>query len=126
MQIELFGHPNWSKENFDSTNLQLLNAKITTSYYVNSNQSNVRDFERKYAAKYKLTPSEYAYKGFDTGYFFGYMLAKYGDDYPEALLSENYKGLQTQYKFTKYPQWGYVNTYIRILEFDGYKYVPVD
>lgn len=126
VQIELFGHPNWSRENFDATNLQLLNAKITTSYYVNSNQSNVRDFESKYRAKHKLAPSEYAYKGFDTGYFFGYMLSKYGNDYPEALLSENYKGLQTQYKFSRFPQWGYVNTYIRILEFDGYKFVPID
>lgn len=126
VQIELYGHPNWSRESFDLTNLQLLNAKITTSYYVNSNQSNVRDFESKYRARYKLEPSEYAYKGFDTGYFFGYMLAKYGNDYPEALLSENYKGLQTQYNFTRYPQWGYVNTYIRILEFNGYKYVPLD
>lgn len=124
--IELIGHPNWSRGSYDSFNLQLLKAKITTSYYVSSNKSNVRDFQRKYREEFKMEPSEYAYKGFDTGYFFGYMLGKYGPEYSDHMLAEEYKGLQTNYKFEKYPQWGYVNTYIRILEFDGYNYIPID
>src|SRR5690606_33390536 len=124
--IELIGHPNWSRASYDNFNLQLLKAKITTSYYVSSNKSNVRDFQRKYREEFKLEPSEYAYKGFDTGYFFGYMLGKYGPEYSDHMLAEEYKGLQTNYKFEKYPQWGYVNTYIRILEFDGYNYIPID
>jgi len=124
--IELIGHPNWSRASYDNFNLQLLKAKITTSYYVSSNKSNVRDFQRKYREEFKLEPSEYAYKGFDTGYFFGYMLGKYGPEYPKHMLAEEYKGLQTNYIFEKYPQWGYVNTYIRILEFDGYNYIAID
>jgi len=126
LKMELFGHPNWAKLSFDNFNLEALKAKVTTSYYVNSNKSNVRDFERKYKEEFNIEPSEYAYKGFDTGYFFGYLLGKYGADYPKYLTSEEYNGLQTNYKFEKSPQWGYVNTYIRILQFDGYKYVPVN
>jgi len=125
-KVELFGHPNWVKASYNTFDLQNLKAKITTTYYVNSNKSNVRDFKRKYRDQFKVEPSEYAYKGFDTGYFFGYMLSKYGSDYPENLISEEYNGLQTNYRFQKFPQWGYVNTYIQILEFDGYHYVPVD
>jgi len=125
IKIELFGHPNWIKGSYDSFNLQVLRTKITTSYYVNSTKSNVRDFERKYKEEFKMEPSEYSYKGFDTGYFFGYMLGKYGPDYPEHLISEEYNGLQTNYHFEKNAQWGYVNTFIRILQFDGSQYFPV-
>ena len=126
LTIELFGHPNWSKASFDSINLNLLKTKITTSYYVNTFKSNVRDFERKYIEEFRIKPSEYAYKGFDTGYFFGSLLGKYGADYPNHLTSEEYNGLQTNYRFEKNSQWGYVNSYIRILQFDGNDYVPVN
>lgn len=126
LTIELFGHPNWSKASFDNINLNLLKTKITTSYYVNTFKSNVRDFERKYIEEFRIKPSEYAYKGFDTGYFFGSLLGKYGADYPNHLTSEEYNGLQTNYRFEKNSQWGYVNSYIRILQFDGNDYVPVN
>lgn len=126
LSIELFGHPNWSKASFDHPNLSTLKTKITTSFYVSPEKSNVRDFERKYLEEFKIKPSEYAYKGFDTGYFFGSLLGKYGVDYPQYLISEEYSGLQTNYRFEKNPKWGYVNSYIRILQFDGYQYVPVN
>jgi len=126
VSVELFGHPNWSKASFDNFNLSNLKTKITTSFYVNSNNSDVRDFERKYLEEFKVKPSEYAYKGFDTGYFFGTLLGKYGVNYPQYLTSEEYSGLQTNYRFEKNAKWGYVNAYIRILQFDGYQYVPVD
>lgn len=125
-RIEVFGHPNWVKASYNTSNLHALKAKATTTYYVNLSKSNVRDFQKKYREQFKVEPSEYSYKGYDTGYFFGYMLSKYGTDYPQHLVSEEYNGLQTNYRFQKYPQWGYVNTYIQVLEFDGYAYVPVD
>jgi len=124
--IELFGHPNWNKGSFDSLNLSILKTKITTSFYVDSDRSNVRDFRRKYLEEFKIQPSEYAYKGFDTGYFFGTLLGEYGVNYPEHMISEDYNGLQTNYRFEKNPQWGYVNSYIQMLQFDGSQYVPVN
>jgi hypothetical protein len=124
--IELFGHPNWSKASFDQLNLNTLKTKITTSFYVSPEKSNVRDFERKYVEEFEIKPSEYAYKGFDTGYFFGTLLGKYGVDYSQYLISEEYSGLQTNYRFEKNPKWGYVNSYIRILQFDVYQYIPVN
>lgn len=126
VKIDLFGHPNWSRGSFDTFNLELLNTKISTSFYVNSDKSTVRDFQRKYKEQFKIEPTEYAYKGFDTGFFFGYMLAKYGAEYPEHLTDETYVGVQTDYHFEKDPTWGYVNVFVRILEFNGYKYVPIN
>jgi ABC-type branched-subunit amino acid transport system substrate-binding protein len=124
--IQLVGHPNWAKSSFQATNLNQLNTIITSSYYVDSSSNKVRDFQRQYMEEYKMEPSEFAYKGFDTGYFFGSLLIKYGPEYPNALIKETYKGLQTNYKFEHNPKWGYVNTFIQILQFDGYQYLPIN
>lgn len=125
-EIQLVGHPNWAKSSFQNVNLRELNTIITSSYYVDPTSSKVKDFQRQYMQEFKLEPTEFAYKGFDTGYFFGSLLIKYGADYPKALLKETYKGLQTNYTFEHSPRWGYVNTFIQILQFDGYQYQPVN
>lgn len=123
--IQLIGHPNWAKSSFQSTNLRDLNTIITTSYHVDPSNSKVRSFQQQYNREFKIDPSEFAYKGYDTGYFFGSLLTKYGPDYAKSLLDESYKGLQTSYTFNYNPKWGYVNTFIQILQFDGYQYQPI-
>lgn len=124
-EIQLVGHPNWVKSSFQNVNLRELNTIITSSYYVDPTSAKVKDFRRQYMQEFKIEPTEFAYKGFDTGYFFGSLLVKYGLDYPNALLKETYKGLQTNYTFEHSPIWGYVNTFIQILQFDGYQYQPI-
>lgn len=124
--IDLYGHPNWAKMNLDPQLLTSLNTRITTSSYVNPGDRATRDFQQAYIQAYKVDPTEYAYKGYDTGYFFGYMLAQYGEENMNALEEETYKGLQTNYVFEQDPSWGFVNTFIRILRFDGYAFRPED
>jgi ABC-type branched-subunit amino acid transport system substrate-binding protein len=125
-EIQLVGHPNWARSSFQNTNLRDLNTIITTSYYVDSSNNKVRNFQQQYMKEFKIEPSEFAYKGYDTGYFFGLLLSKYGPDYSKSLLKESYKGLQTNYTFNYNPKWGYVNTFIQILQFDGYQYQPIN
>jgi hypothetical protein len=125
-EIQLVGHPNWAKSSFQNANLKELNTIITASSHVGPSSNKVRDFQRQYREEFKIEPSEFAYKGFDTGYFFGSLLIKYGPEYPDALLKETYRGLQTNYKFEYNPKWGYVNTFIQILQFDGYQYQPIN
>lgn len=124
--IQLAGHPSWIKMKFQASNLKELNTIITTNFYVDENTGKVLSFKRQYKEAYKIEPTEFSYKGFDTGYFFGSLLAKYGPDYREHLTKESYKGLQTRYTFEHNSKWGYVNTFIQILEFDGYEYQPIN
>lgn len=125
LRIELFGHPNWSKLSLDPGYLENLHTKITSSFYVDHSSRVVRDFEQDYRSQFEMDPSEYAYKGYDTGYFFGRLLTKYGSSYTQSLENETYNGLQTNYIFEKNPTWGFVNTYIHILQFDGVGFRPV-
>ncbi|MBK1441482.1 hypothetical protein JHJ32_15905 [Parapedobacter sp. ISTM3] len=120
-RINLFGHPNWSKLAFDEHDgLSNFQAAITTSYYIDSQASDVRRFGLRYQQEFGIAPTEFAYKGYDAAYYFGGLLAKYGAGYKEHIVQEEYVGLHNAFKFEYNPSWGYVNNAIAILQYrDG-------
>lgn len=101
-KIELFGHPNWLKANYLVQNkLQALNTRISSSFYIKYKLKNVKDFISRYRREFGSEPSEYAFKGFDIGYYFGGMLVKYGKNYPRHLTETVYPGLHNNFRFIK-------------------------
>ncbi|WP_158796798.1 ABC transporter substrate-binding protein [Pedobacter sp. L105] len=123
--IDLFGHPNWGKQDYNTDKLQLLNTKVTSSYRVDYKSQAVTAFIRKYRHDFDFEPSEYSFKGFDEGFYFGTMLAKYGRGYLKHLTEEKYKGLQNSFSFVKDDQLGYINTELFLLEYKNYTLNPV-
>ncbi|SEN17061.1 substrate-binding protein [bacterium A37T11] len=124
-QIQLFGHPNWSKLDLNDAYLQQLNTRITASYYIDVQAENVKAFIHKYTERYQVSPSEFSYKGYDAGTFFGQLLHKYGKDYPMHLTEESYRGLHNLFKFAYNPNWGYSNTNIMLLGFSNGQFRPL-
>lgn len=125
-QLELFGHPNWSKQNYNTEKLQSLKTRITTSYYVDYKNQDVIRFVRNYRRLNQLEPGEFAFKGFDTGYYFGMLFASHGSSYLKYLTKTNYKGLQNSFHFIKDEKLGYINTSLFLLEFKNYALTPVE
>ncbi|WP_316780038.1 amino acid ABC transporter substrate-binding protein [Pedobacter antarcticus] len=125
-QLELFGHPNWSKQNYNTEKLQSLKTRITTSYYVDYKNQDVIRFIRNYRRLNQLEPGEFAFKGFDTGYYFGMLFAAHGSSYLKYLTKTNYKGLQNSFHFIKDEKLGYINTSLFLLEFKNYALTPVE
>lgn len=124
--IELFGHPNWIKANYLSQEkMQALKSRISTSYFVNYKAQNVKNFIARYRDEYSIEPSEYSFKGFDIGYYFGGLLQKYGKDYADHLEDNNYQGLHTVFKFYKDPKLGYINTELLLLRYTNFELQPV-
>jgi len=126
MQIDLFGHPNWLKQNYNTDKLQQLSTKITTSYWVDYKSAAVNSFVKKYRKLNRFEPGEYAFKGFDTGFYFGKLMAGYGANYLNYLATVKYKGLQNSYLFKKDEQLGYINTSLFLLEYKNYALNPVE
>ncbi|MET1056952.1 MAG: amino acid ABC transporter substrate-binding protein [Pedobacter sp.] len=126
MQIDLFGHPNWSKQNYNTDKLQLLKTRITASYFVDYKSQPVNSFVKKYRSLYRFEPGEYAFKGFDAGLYFGKLLSAHGGNYLNYLAADRYKGLQNSYLFKKDEQLGYINTSLFLLAYKNYALNPVE
>ncbi|MCZ4224527.1 ABC transporter substrate-binding protein [Pedobacter rhodius] len=118
--LNLFGHPLWSKQNYPADKLQTLNTIISSSYKVDYRNPNVINFVKSYRKKYGFEPGEYAFKGFDEGYYFGKLMSTYGEDYLEYLTKEKYKGLHNSFTFVYDDQLGYINTSLVLLRYKNF------
>ena len=115
--IALLGHPNWVKQNYNVTQLQDLKTVISTSYHIDYKSSAVINFIKKYRQEFSYEPSEYSFKGFDIGFYFGKLLAKHGAAYRDFITKEKYKGLHNSLEFDNDPQTGYYNTALKLLQY---------
>ncbi|GAA4780568.1 hypothetical protein GCM10023231_04590 [Olivibacter ginsenosidimutans] len=123
--ITLIGHPNWNKLDLNPDHLETLNTCISSSYYVDENSTATGVFRANYVKAFNVAPSEFAYKGYDTGVFFAKLLAKYPKDYVEHLVKEKHKGVAIGFAFVFNPTTGYVNNSVRLLRFNRRAYRPL-
>ncbi len=125
--IQLFGHPSWSKLGFDAEDgLAAFDTRITTSYYIDKSATDVRRFDQQYQSEFGIAPTEFAYKGYDAAYYFGSLLVKYGPDYRLHLEDTGYKGLHNTFKWEYNAAWGYVNNAIAILQYGSSGFRPIN
>ncbi|MDQ7949799.1 MAG: ABC transporter substrate-binding protein [Pedobacter sp.] len=118
-EIDLFGHPNWIKQNYKIEQLQGLGTIISTSYKIDYKSEGVIDFIKKYRAKYHFEPSEYSFKGFDIGFYFARLLAKHGPNFLEYLTKDDYRGLHNRFSFAYHPKYGYFNQELMLLRYQN-------
>lgn len=123
--IALIGHPNWIKLNLNNEYLAALRTCITSSYYTDLSKQETAEFKAVYGERYKIQPTEFAYKGYDTGKFFGTLLAKYPTDYVKQLTEQKGDGIAIGFAFAFDPNSGYVNHHVQLLRFNGDGYKPL-
>jgi len=124
--INIFGHPNWAKQNYNVDQIQALNTIISSSYYINYKDGDVIDFVKKYRKEFNFEPSEYSFKGFDIGFYFGKLLAKHGANYIDFITKEKYKGLHNDFEFSFNPKDGYLNTSLMLLQYKNLSLNKID
>lgn len=124
--INLFGHPNWIKQSYNTQQLQGLNAILSSSYQINYKSKDVINLVKKYRSKFNFEPSEYAFKGFDIGFYFGKLLAKYGLNYLDYLTKEKHQGLHNSFSFSYNPLYGYYNTDLMLLQYKNFNLNKID
>jgi len=116
----LFGHPDWVKQNYNTDQLQALNTYVTSSYKVDYTRSEVNVFIKQYRALFNFEPGEYAFKGFDIGFYFGKLLAQHGQSYLKHLTKDKYKGLHNTFSFVHDNALGYINTSLMLLHYKNF------
>ena len=120
LNIDLFGHPDWTKQGYNTDKLQSLNTIISSSYKIDFTRREVSSFIKKYRAAYHFEPGEYAYKGFDIGLYFANLMAVHGKNYIQFLTKEKYRGLHNSLSFIYDPKMGYLNTSLMLLKYRNF------
>lgn len=120
-QITVIGLPEWEKfGNIESKYLLDLNAVIFMSSYIDYDSEEIKEFIQAYRTKYFDEPLNYAYSGFDAGYFFLRALLYFGDDFEKCLNETGTRLIQNQFHFERSDDGGYDNINWNILKYYDY------
>lgn len=108
--FRLYGHPLWERFDFSAyPHFAAYDPLITAESHFDSMSGVARGFDRSYQESFGVNPSDYAYKGYDAGRYFGFLISKYGSDFSSHIKDEVFRGLYSDYKFNYNDRWGYVN-----------------
>ncbi len=137
-KVEVYGMPQWkSYESIEPEYLTSLNVHITSASYVDYSAQAVKDFQQKFYEATGTIPNDDAFNGYDVTLFTGKMLSRYGLSFPQNIDRESFRGLHGDFRFSEiftagnlddgYNQPDYLeNTFVHILKFDKYGFVPAE
>lgn len=119
--ITLIGLPEWPEfDNLLVENLLNMNAIYFDDHFVDYNDSIVLRFIDDFRAKYSSDPMDYAFEGFDVGWYFMNALMQFGPQSLECLPYYQMPLLSTRYYFVKNRRNdGLENRYWNIYQFDN-------
>ena len=117
--------PEWSKfEGLFNENLMKMHAIYFDDKFIYYQDVKVQSFICKFRNKFETEPIDYAYQGFDIGWYFLNALRLYGDYMIDYLPYFDIPLLQTRFNFQRNDDFsGYENTFWNIYQFKGYNRV---
>ncbi|MCT4625362.1 MAG: LysM peptidoglycan-binding domain-containing protein, partial [Schleiferiaceae bacterium] len=95
--------------------LSTLNIKTTTQDFVDYTDEETNLFIKKYRENCFTEPTEYSFKGYDSGIYFTLLAARFGG-IPISRSWPSFKGIGTGYNFIEANRNGPTNKYINVLE----------
>lgn len=116
--VSCFGFAQWYDfKSLDFDLWQRKNVHIVTPYFVNYDDSLVKQFITAYRERFSTEPSDAAFKGYDQLLMYGYALHQNGRSFMEKLSATTHQALHTTYGFKKQKEGFYQNTYLNIIRF---------
>ena len=117
--------PEWSKfSGLFNENLMKMHAIYFDDTYIDYQSIRTESFICKFRNRYETEPNDYAYDGFDIGWYFLNALKAYGNEMMENLPNYDIPLLHTRFRFQQdYDFSGYENTFWNIYQFKGYNKV---
>lgn len=118
--FRLYGHPLWDRIDFSIfEHFGDLQPTITVESHLETAAKSISAFKDQYYSLYNVSPSGYSYKGYDAARYFGTLIAKYGDAYPEHIAKEKFNGLFSTYEFDYNEAWGFANHAVSFKRYKG-------
>lgn len=114
--VSCYGFQPWYDfKNIDFDLWQRKNVHIVTPFFVDYNDTLVKEFVRAYREKFSTEPTEAAFKGYDQMLLYGYAIHLYGRNFMEKLAEHNLQALHTTYRFKKQKEGFWQNTFLNII-----------
>lgn len=123
------GLPKWQDfGNMDNEIMSNLNVHVLTSDFVNYKDRNTNHFIYEFRKRYLTEPLDYAFNGFDIGWYFLNALNSFGKSFENCLPYYKQSYIQTKMEFERTKEGeGFENHFWTILKYDRYrlKEIPV-
>ena len=126
--ITLVGLDNWMDfDNLDMSYLDKLNTHFPTSFHVDYESNEMKNFMKRYRSKYFIDPDHFAMQGFDIGYYYLSALFNNGLNLEKSYSEIKFKGLQTTFNLSRLnSNSGFENHGISIMKYDDFKLIKVN
>ena len=105
-----------SIQDLEVESIHAAGAHITTTYYADPNDKEVRKFSDNYRSIFKGDPGQWVFQGYDIMKYFGTTLGDKNADWQTRLAATPGKGLQTDFRFDES---GKNNTAVRRLRYNA-------
>lgn len=127
VSVKVFGLPHWHQfDNLFNEHLLRLNAHFLEPGFIDYVNINTQFFVHQYREKHGAEPDNYAFEGFDIGWYFLSALQRYGNDASDCLPDYRAKLLQTSYAFKRTGEnQGFENSFWNIYSYRNFKLMPV-
>jgi len=126
--ITLIGLPEWIDYDVIETQQKLnLNLHCFTSFLVDYSDEHVKTWIKQFREKYNTEPSagNYAFDGFDIGWYFTNALYQSGPEFSSCLNYLNIDLIHTMFKFKQEGYNGYENIYWDLGWYNNYKFKKI-
>nr|NQU94459.1 amino acid ABC transporter substrate-binding protein [Bacteroidota bacterium] len=124
--ITIIGIPDWKKlDGLELEYLNNLNAHLISESYTDYTLDNVISFVNKFRDAYQTEPQEYAFEGYDIGYYFLGALKKFGKNFGRCIKYHDKRLLRYGFDFEQNQGNGYVNHSCKILSMWNYRYLDI-
>lgn len=102
-----------SMEGINAESMFNARCHMTSNYFVDYNNPEIKKFVLAYRALFQNEPSSFSFHGYDSVNFFVSMCAKYGRQWHKKIQEESWRGMQTDFMFNESENAGMVNSAIR-------------
>ncbi|MEM1328242.1 MAG: ABC transporter substrate-binding protein [Bacteroidota bacterium] len=139
--VVVYGMRHWQYyDDADYNYFENLKVHISSEFYTDKYDDDVRDFRQAYFDAYKTIPSPEAFRGYDNMLYFGRMLQRHGTKFYEFFNRAQDRALYTNYNIEPIVEieennygrevYGkpirFENKFVHILKFEDFYFQPAD
>ncbi len=118
--VSCYGFQPWYDfKSIDFDLWQRKNVHIVTPYFVDYNDTLVKQFVAAYRERFSTEPTEAAFKGYDQMLLYGYAIHLYGRNFMDKMDYKDLPALHTYYRFRKQKEGFWQNTFLNIIRLEN-------